>query len=67
MEKEKRKCNCEMLIFSRVVGYYSPVKQWNKGKKEEFGLRKTFNIEKSEERLKRIEKERLAFDISEEL
>lgn len=31
---------CE--VFSRVVGYLSPVQQWNKGKKEEFSLRKKF-------------------------
>ena len=28
------KIPCE--IYSRVVGYYRPVQQWNKGKKEEF-------------------------------
>jgi anaerobic ribonucleoside-triphosphate reductase len=27
-------------VFSRVVGYYRPVSQWNKGKKEEFNQRK---------------------------
>ncbi len=31
-------------IYSRVVGYYRPVKQWNKGKQEEFRERKTFKI-----------------------
>ncbi len=35
--------NCE--VFSRVVGYISPVNQWNEGKAEEFKLRKTFDIE----------------------
>ena len=34
--------NCE--VFSRVVGYISPVNQWNEGKTEEFKLRKTFDI-----------------------
>ncbi len=29
---------CE--IYSRVVGYLRPVKQWNKGKQAEFGFRK---------------------------
>ncbi|MHB9099832.1 MAG: anaerobic ribonucleoside-triphosphate reductase, partial [Syntrophales bacterium] len=33
---------CE--IYSRVVGYLRPVKQWNKGKKEEFKLRKVYNF-----------------------
>jgi hypothetical protein len=37
-------CN-NIEVFSRVVGYYSATKQWNKGKKEEFKDRKTFKIE----------------------
>lgn len=35
---------CE--IYSRVVGYLRPVKQWNKGKVEEFKERKEFIVEK---------------------
>ncbi len=27
-------------VYSRVVGYYRPVSQWNKGKREEFSERK---------------------------
>ncbi len=34
---------CE--VFSRVVGYMRPVQNWNKGKKEEFAMRKIFNVE----------------------
>lgn len=30
--------------YSRVCGYLRPVQSWNKGKKEEFGMRKTFNV-----------------------
>ena len=30
--------NCE--VYSRVVGYLRPVQNWNKGKKEEFKLRR---------------------------
>ncbi len=26
-------------VYSRVVGYYRPVQNWNKGKKEEFSQR----------------------------
>lgn len=33
---------CE--VYSRVVGYLRPVQNWNKGKKEEFGMRKTMNV-----------------------
>ena len=35
-------CNQETEIYSRVVGYLRPVKQWNNGKQAEFNLRKTF-------------------------
>lgn len=30
-------------VYSRVVGYLRPVDSWNKGKKEEFKMRKHFN------------------------
>ncbi len=29
-------------VYSRIVGYYRSVKNWNKGKREEFDHRKTF-------------------------
>jgi len=38
------RCGEETEIYSRVVGYLRPVKQWNKGKREEFKLRKTFSV-----------------------
>ena len=31
-------------IYSRVVGYFSPISEWNKGKKKEFGIRETFKV-----------------------
>lgn len=31
-------------VYSRVVGYFRPVNQWNKGKKEEFGDRRTYSL-----------------------
>lgn len=33
---------CE--VYSRVVGYLRPVQNWNKGKKEEFAMRKTMTV-----------------------
>ena len=33
---------CE--VYSRVVGYLRPVQNWNKGKKEEFAMRKTMHV-----------------------
>jgi ribonucleoside-triphosphate reductase len=38
------RCGSECEVYSRVVGYLRPVKQWNKGKKEEFRQRKTYNV-----------------------
>ena len=37
-------CSLECEIYSRVVGYLRPVKQWNKGKKSEYGNRKMQKI-----------------------
>jgi len=37
-------CGSECEVYSRIVGYIRPVKQWNKGKKMEFSHRKTFII-----------------------
>jgi ribonucleoside-triphosphate reductase len=37
-------CREECEIYSRVVGYLRPVRQWNKGKQAEFTHRKVFNF-----------------------
>ena len=42
-------CSEECEVYSRIVGYIRPVKQWNKGKKTEFKNRKTFDMAKAEE------------------
>jgi len=31
-------------VYSRVVGYLSPVHRWNKGKQEEFNDRRTYRV-----------------------
>jgi len=36
------KCGAICEVYSRAVGYLRPVSQWNKGKQEEFKMRKTF-------------------------
>ena len=38
------KCEDECEVYSRVVGYLRPVQQWNKGKKQEFCTRKTYDL-----------------------
>lgn len=40
------RCGSECEVYSRIVGYLRPVKQWNRGKQEEFRLRKTAEISK---------------------
>ena len=44
MTTEKKLCNRETEVYSRVVGFYRPTKLWNKGKKEEFKKREEFQI-----------------------
>ena len=34
--------------YSRVVGFYRPISQWNKGKKEEFKERKVLEYKNKE-------------------
>jgi ribonucleoside-triphosphate reductase len=38
-------CTAPCEVYSRVVGYLRPVKQWNKGKQEEFDSRKVFRFQ----------------------
>ena len=38
------RCNSETEVYSRVVGYLRPVKQWNNGKQAEYRMRKTFKV-----------------------
>jgi len=38
------KCGAECEVYSRVVGYLRPVKQWNNGKQGEFKMRKAFIV-----------------------
>ncbi|MDR2097779.1 MAG: hypothetical protein LBP37_04585 [Spirochaetaceae bacterium] len=40
-------------VYSRIVGYYRSVRNWNKGKREEYGERRLYDIETSSSRLER--------------
>ncbi len=40
-------CGKETEVYSRITGYYRPVKNWNDGKSQEFKDRKVYNIENS--------------------
>ncbi len=37
-------CVCKVETYSRVVGYYRPVQQWNKGKQAEYQDRVEFRV-----------------------
>ena len=42
--KKDQNCNSKTEVYSRVVGFYRPVEQWNAGKQDEFTQRKTFEV-----------------------
>lgn len=44
---EMAECGKPCEVYSRVVGYFRPVQNWNAGKQSEFGDRKEFSLEKS--------------------
>lgn len=41
------KCNKRCEVFSRIVGYFRPVQNWNAGKQEEFKDRLEFDEKKA--------------------
>jgi len=41
------KCNKGCEVYSRVVGYYRPVQNWNNGKQEEFKFRLEYDQKKA--------------------
>lgn len=42
-KQDMRKVPCE--VYSRIVGYLRPVRNWNDGKQQEFEDRTTFQTE----------------------
>ena len=40
-------CDKETEVYSRITGYYRPVKNWNDGKAEEYKNRKVYDLNKS--------------------
>lgn len=41
------KLEVQTLIYSRVSGYYNPISNFNKGKREEFSERKYYDVNKA--------------------
>mgnify|MGYP001135855123 CR=1 FL=1 len=44
--EEKKRVPCE--VYSRIVGYFRPVRNWNKGKRQEFIERKVYKMPREE-------------------
>ncbi|MBU2476364.1 anaerobic ribonucleoside-triphosphate reductase [Candidatus Micrarchaeota archaeon] len=44
------KCDSNCETYSRIVGYFRPVQNWNAGKTEEFKDRLEYNEEKTMKR-----------------
>lgn len=39
-----KKCGQKTEVYSRVCGYFRPVQNWNRGKKQEFKDRKNYEV-----------------------
>lgn len=39
-----KKCGIRTEVYSRVVGYFRPLRHWNNGKRQEFKDRKMFEV-----------------------
>lgn len=59
--KDEERTRCE--IWSRVMGYYRPVKFWNAGKRQEFEDRKDFKFKNFDERRIMPNNERARVDL----
>ena len=44
------KCGADTEVYSRITGYYRPVKNWNAGKTQEFKDRRTYQVMGSQPR-----------------
>jgi ribonucleoside-triphosphate reductase len=44
MNELANQCSAKTEVYSRIVGYFRPVQQWNIGKKQEYFCRKTFEV-----------------------
>ena len=38
-------CDANTEVYSRVCGFFRPVQQWNRGKREEYKERKNYKAE----------------------
>lgn len=42
-----KECGSDTEVYTRIVGYHRPIKQWNKGKQEEYKFREEYCEKKS--------------------
>ena len=54
----------ETEVYSRIVGYYRAVRNWNRGKRDEFELRKMFSAKGGFSPEKNIKTEKLDIFVS---
>ncbi|MCI9153530.1 ribonucleoside triphosphate reductase [Lachnospiraceae bacterium] len=62
-------CGEETEVYSRITGYYRPVKNWNDGKAQEFRERKVYDVFDSGSRMKpkaAVKKEAVSAPVSSE-
>jgi len=43
-QKHCPQCGAETEVYSRITGYYRPIKNWNDGKAQEFAQRRTYDV-----------------------
>jgi anaerobic ribonucleoside-triphosphate reductase len=43
-EEQAQEAQVPCEVYSRIVGYLRPVQNWNKGKKQEFAARRTYQV-----------------------
>ena len=44
---QHKRCTAEVEVYSRVVGFFRPIKQWNDGKREEYKDRTEYKLDKT--------------------
>lgn len=54
-QESMKVCGLQCEVYSRVVGYFRPVQNWNRGKEAEFKDRLEYSETKTMQSLKRLE------------
>ena len=57
-------CGEETEVYSRITGYYRPVKNWNDGKTQEFKDRKVYDISNSKMSIRTHEAQKAAEEVA---